>query len=250
MAFDIVWRKLRILGIGAIFSMAPMTVEAADPPGQLAPATIRVVARATVNVKPDRAEIILGVTTNQKTAMAAVSDNDRKMERVLAVLKKEIGEDGEIKTSELSVSPRFQETRDGLQTRHILGYTARNTIRVQVTNIRAAGRLLDLAFQAGANTVDDVRFALKDPDAAQNQALRDASAKARARAHALAEGQGMRVGDVISLSEGQKDGLFGGFDGPYFDAYKRSANVVPMPIEPGSIEVTGTVTVIFVLKPR
>lgn len=153
-------------------------------------------------------------------------------------------------TAALGWEAGLGESRDGLQTRNILDYTARNTIRVQVTNIRAAGRLLDLAFQAGANTVDDVRFALKDPEAAQNQALRDASAKARARAHALAEGQGMRVGDVISLGEGQKDGPFGGIEGVYFDAYKRSANMVPMPIEPGSIEVTGTVTVIFALKPR
>lgn len=249
MDLDAVWRKGRLLGFGAISFLAPLTVEAADWPGQLAPATIRVVARATVSVKPDRAEIILGVTTDKKSAMAAVAGNDRKMERVLAVLKKEIGDDGKVQTSELNVGPRFQLTRDGTQTEHILGYTAKNTIRVQVTNIRATGRLLDIAIQAGANTVDDVRFALEDPEAAQNHALRDASAKARARADALAEGQGMRVGGVVSLSEGQKGALLEAIEGGTSFG-SRHANVVPMPIEPGSIEITGTVTVIFALEPR
>jgi hypothetical protein len=40
------------------------------------------------------------------------------------------------------------------------------------------------------------------------------------------------------------------FEGGYLDAYKRGANVVPMPIDSGSIDVTGRVTVIFGLKPR
>ncbi len=250
MGRDTVWRMVRILGIVAILSIVPMTAVATESPGQPSPGTIRVVARATVNVKPDRAEIILGVTTDKKTATAAIADNDRKMERVLAVLKKEVGSDGELKTSELSVRPRFEESRSGLPTRHILGYTATNTVQIRVTNIRAVGRLLDLAFQAGANTVDEVDFTLRDPEAAQNQALRDASAKVRARASAMAEGQGMRVGDVVSVSEGQRDGLLAAMEGGGFDSYRRGANVVRMPIEPGSIEVTAIVTVIFALKAR
>jgi uncharacterized protein YggE len=235
---------LVVLAISSARSAA--AAESAAPPLRSA---IRVVARATVSVKPDQGELDLGVTTDKKTAAAAVAENDRRMERVLAALKKEVGTDGDVKTSELSVRPRFEESRSGLPTQHILGYTVTNTVQVRVANTRAVGRLLDLAFQAGANTVERVGFTLKDPEAAQNQALRAASAKARTRATAMAEGQGLRVGEVISVSEGEGFDSSVPFEGAY-EKYKARANVLATPLEAGSIEVTATVTVLFALKAR
>lgn len=250
MSSDISSRLRTAVGLVVIVSMVPVAAVASESPGQPSAPTIRVVARGVVTVKPDRAEIILGVTTDKKTATAAVAENDRKMERVLAVLKKEVGSTGEIKTSEITVRSRFEESRTGVQNRHhILGYTAVNTIRIRLPDTRGVGPLLDSAFQAGANTVDDVEFTLKDSETAQNQALREASAKARARAGAMAEGQGMRVGDVMSVSEGQRDSLLAEFQDTA-GSFRRGVAFAPMPLEPGSIEVSATVTVVFALKSR
>jgi hypothetical protein len=226
-----------------MLSMVPWAVAAAEPTIQPTPGTVRVVAGSSVRLKPDQAELALGVTTDKKTATAAVAENERKMQQVLAVLKKEVGPDGEVKTSELTVTPRFEESRTGQLTR-ILGYTVTNMVEVRVANIKSVGRLLDLAFQAGANTTERVSFTLKDPEAAQNTALRAASAKARARATAIAEGQGLRVGDVVSASEGVLDNIIGDKE------YARLAgnNEGSMPVEPGTVEVTATVTVTFALK--
>jgi uncharacterized protein YggE len=211
------------------------------------PSTIRVTAHASVAVKPDQAEIDVGVTTDKKTAAAAVAENERKMNQVIAALKKEIGADGEVKTSEINVSPRFEKSRNGVAQR-ILGYTVTNTVHVRDANVKAAGRLLDAALQSGANTVQRVAFTLKDPEAAQSAALRAASAKARARATAMAEGQGLRVGDVLSVSEGQVSTPFAEEGDVMMRArlYKAEA----MPVEAGTIEVTASVTVVFALKTR
>ena len=65
----------------------------------------------------------------------------------------------------------------------------------------------------------------------------------------MAEGQGMRVGEVVSVSEGERDGLFSEFQDKSL-LHRYSANVVPMPLEPGSIQVSATVTVVFALKTR
>jgi len=219
---------------------------AAESTVHASPSTIRVVARATIAVKPDQAEIDLGVTTEKKTAAAAIAENEGKMEQVLAVLKKEVGADGEVKTSELSVQPRFEEYRKGPATPRIVSYTVTNRVQVRITKISAVGRILDLSFQAGANTVERVDFTLKDPEAAQNQALRAASAKARARATALAEGQGLRAGDVISVSEGDASPFEHGSFALRANAEKNFA----MPIVAGAVEVSATVTVIFALKAR
>ena len=241
---------LRILGAVAISSLFLATAAAAaDVPPPRSPPTIRVVAKATVRAKPDQAEINLGVTTDKKAAAAAVSENQKKMEKVLAAVKKELGADGEVRTSEVSVHPRFDESpRTGRPTERVLGYTANNVIHVRFANIKAVGNLLDVAFQAGATTAEELEFTMKDPEAAQNQALREASAKARARATAMADGQGLHVGDVISVTEGQSYGD-DGVEGVALRA-NLMTNANRTSIESGSIAVTATVTVVFALKPR
>jgi uncharacterized protein YggE len=239
------------LATGAVIS-SPVAAEAAtEPTVQPSPSTIRVVAQATVTAKPDEAELYLGVTTANKTATAAVAANDRKMAEVLAALKKEVGADGDVKTTEVSVQPRFAETRSGDVTARLTGYTVTNTVEVRTSNVRAVGRLLDVAFGAGANTVEQVGFTLKDPEAVQNQALRAASAKARARAAAIADAQGLRVGDVMSMTEGDRGETFLPLEGlAGYRRAKANEQVLAMAVEPGSVEVVATVTVIFALKAR
>jgi uncharacterized protein YggE len=237
---------LRICGVLTISLMTSMVATAAEPSASAQP-TIRVVANSTVAMKPDRAQLILGVTTDKKTATAATAENDKKMEQVLAVLKKEVGADGEVKTAELNVVPRLSAPQRGQPNRPIVGYTVTNTLHVRVADIRSVGRLIDRAFQAGANTVERLEFSVKNPDGAQNEALRAASAKARARATAMADGLGLRVGHVLSVSEGD--------EAETFIARNIRANAdkvggASTPIEPGSIEVTATVTVVFALAAR
>jgi uncharacterized protein YggE len=235
-------------GLLAILSLSFISVTAA---GAELPPSIRVVASASVSMKPDQAELELGVTTDKKTATAAVNENEKKMEQVMAAMKKEVGTDGEVKTAQLSLQPRFQESRDGTPQK-IAGYTVTNTIHVRTTNTKAVGKLLDLAFASGANTVDRVQFTLKDPEAAQNAALKQASAKARARATAMAEGQGLRAGDVLMVSEGEREFPMGvPMEGLAREEKAFAGRVAGnVQVEPGSIEVWGTVTVVFALKAR
>ena len=141
------------------------------------------------------------------------------------------------------MQPRFEETKSGGTTQRILGYTVTHIVHVRTANIRSAGRLLDMAFQAGANTLERVAFALKDPEAAQNHASRGASAKARTRAVAIAEGQGLHVGEVISVSEGDVAESRVDFEGTKM-GYEANLNRARLMPEAGSIEVTASVTAV------
>src|SRR4051794_37632225 len=104
---------LRICGGLAVLLVASTAGAAGERSAPPSSSTIQVVARASVGVMPDRAELDLGVTTDKKTATAATAENQHKMEQVLAALKKEIAAGDYIKTSELSVTPRFAEPRRG-----------------------------------------------------------------------------------------------------------------------------------------
>jgi len=158
---------LKIWGGLVVLLFVPVVAEAAEPAASPRNNTIEVVTQASVAVTPDRALLDLGVTTDKKTATAAIAENDRKMEQVIAALKKEVGAGGEVKTSDLNVTPRFGESKRGEVSRPILGYTVTNIVHVQMADTKAVGRLLDRAFDAGANTVQRVEFTVKDPEAAE-----------------------------------------------------------------------------------
>jgi len=134
---------LKIWGGLVVLLFVPVVAEAAEPAASPRNNTIEVVTQASVAVTPDRALLDLGVTTDKKTATAAIAENDRKMEQVIAALKKEVGAGGEVKTSDLNVTPRFGESKRGEVSRPILGYTVTNIVHVQMADTKAVGRLLD-----------------------------------------------------------------------------------------------------------
>jgi uncharacterized protein YggE len=117
---------------------------------------------------------------------------------------------------------------------------------VVVGDVSAVGRIFDAALEAGANTVEGLTYTLKDPETAQRQALKAASAKARARATAMAEGQGLHVGDVLSVVEGApvERPELAMLSGPVY----RDTGNVPTQVLPGTIDVSATVTVVYALK--
>lgn len=81
------------------------------------------------------------------------------------------------------------------------GYVARNTVEVRVDNLEKLGELLDMAVTAGATSVGDIRFDLKDRAKLEREALRLAVADARARSDAAAAGAGQSIARVVRIEE-------------------------------------------------
>jgi uncharacterized protein len=101
------------------------------------------------------------------------------------------------------------------------------------------GQLIDAAMQAGANNVSRLVFTLKDEQAAQLEALREASAKAKLKAEAVAASLGLKIIRISTVTEGERTIQ------PVFRqvmAARAEAAPVPTPIEPGTVEIRSTVT--------
>jgi uncharacterized protein YggE len=81
------------------------------------------------------------------------------------------------------------------------GYVARNTVEIRVDALDTLGDILDLAVSAGATSVSDIRFDLKEREKLERQALRQAVADARARAEAAAAGSGQSIARVLRIEE-------------------------------------------------
>jgi uncharacterized protein YggE len=228
--------------LGALVAPSLAAAQDLGPPGPMSspPGTIRVVGEATVTARPDLAEVDLGVVSEATTAEAAAADNAKKMDRVISTLRKEVGAGGDVKTVGYLVTQKLGDPKPRERNQPVVGYTVTNVVRVRIPDVKSAGRIVDLGLKSGANEVQRLVFTLKNPDPVQAEALKAAASKARTRANALASALGLRLGNVVSVS----DGDFSQRPIAGIEMSSRALDKVT-PLEAGNLEVHATVTVFF-----
>jgi len=93
-------------------------------------------------IAPDRARIEISVQTRALTAAAAGSENARKQQAVLDALKKLGFASDQLSTVNYSLYPEMQYDKEG-RTARVVGYTAMNTVRVEVRDLTLVGKAID-----------------------------------------------------------------------------------------------------------
>ena len=88
-------------------SLSPRPARAVDPTGSVPEHTISVSGTGTVTLKPDVADLHLGVLINRSTVKAAQADAAGAMTRVIAALKALGIADKDIQTSNVSLQPTY-----------------------------------------------------------------------------------------------------------------------------------------------
>jgi hypothetical protein len=211
------------------------------------PPQIRVTGHARISAQPEQAEVDIGVVTEAAEAGDAGRLNAEKLDRVLKALQNAFGPGARFETVGYSLNPVYRHDEPRSQPA-ITGYHASNTLRIRDLQISQVGKAIDTATKSGANSVHNIVFKLKDEAAVQSRALRDAAADARAKAHALAEALGLRVVRILAATEGEPEVV------RPLPAYRGeiamfSAPSPPTPIEPGTIEVRASVTLVVEVSP-
>jgi uncharacterized protein YggE len=211
------------------------------------PPSVTAIAEAVIHAEPNQAEVHLGVVTQARSAPQAGKENAEKLARVMAELKKLLGKEDELKTVSYSLHPNYRYPQGGKP--EITGYTAANILRIKTGDLTGVGKLIDAAMQSGANAINRLAFTLKDEQAAQMEALRLAVQKAKAKAEGMAGSLGLRVTRILAVSEGERAIR------PLVMPMAREAQMdalaaAPTPVEPGSIEVRSSVTLIGELGAR
>ena len=205
-----------------------------DPSG---PPVIRTHGEAVLTVEPDRAEIQIGVETEDSSAQVATQKNAARADAVLKALHELLGRDADIRTVGYSIHPVYSTPRDG---RNILThYKAANVIRVKTDQIKRVGEIIDRANKAGANTMGGLEFTLKDDAAVQLKALEQASQEARAKADAIASALGIKIKRILQVEE------TGEGPRPYprnrgFSSLSMAAEATP--VEAGTLDIQAAVT--------
>jgi uncharacterized protein YggE len=198
--------------------------------------SIRVTGDAVVTAKPDRAQIDVGVLTQEKQSQNAATQNARAMDSVLSALHRLLGPDADIKTINYTLSPDYQYRPIGGKP-SVSSYTAMNVVRVTVDELDKVGSVIDTATQAGANHIESVRYTVRDPQVLHSQAVREAALKAKANAEVLAAALNLKVLRTLTVEE---TGEPGAPDVSLADM-REAAAPAPTPVQSGSFVVTANV---------
>lgn len=239
---------MRILPALAL-SAASSVALAQPPPGPRPPpppATLTVAGTAHVSEAPDRVYIDLGVTTEAQRSQVATSQNAARLSALIAAVKRVSGPGAELTTTGYSVTPRYHYARTGGPP-SIAGYSVSNVVRVRLDDLTRTGRVIDAATRAGSNNVQDIRFALRDEQAARTEALRQAARNARQDAEALVGALDLKFVRILAVSE--QSPAAGRPIYPQGGQFKMSAAAAPTPVEPGTIDVNATVTLTVEVAP-
>jgi len=203
---------------------------------------ITVPGQGTVIVEPDIASIRLGVNVVAETAGAARKSAATKMKAVLdAVTKKGVAR-RDVQTSLVSLNPTIDYSKGN--TPRITGYQLQNAVSVTLRNLSKAGDVIDVALGAGASSLDSLDFRLEDPREATRKARAAAMDDARARGETIARAAGSKLGEVLTVAEGES------FSPPApFPAARMAlkAHAATTPVESGSQAISVGLAVTFAL---
>ncbi len=219
---------------------ACMTVAVLAVPAAAAEAKrhISVTGEGRVAAVPDMATLSLGVTEAAPEAGAAMAAAAKAARAIMDRLAAMDIPARDIRTSRVTLSPIWSDRDDG-RPRRITGYRAEYGVAVRIRDLARVGPAIDATVQAGGNDFDGLAFSVQDEaplrDAARQQAVRDAMARAKL----LAQAAGVTLGPVVRIDEG-------GVATPRpYEMRAAAAMSDAMPVAPGEISVTARVGMVF-----
>jgi uncharacterized protein len=245
----VLWVVLLLIGAGPAMGQAQVPPPG-RPEGELPSTSLTVMGQGEVMVDADRAFVALGTTAQAENAEQAQQRVNEVMQRAIQAIREHGIEREAIRTQRLTLHPVYSEQRmlrpepagrpERPQEPRIVGYRASNIVEVRLDELEKVGSVIDAGMSEGMNQVEGVRFELRDPTRAQQEALRRAAQQATRKAQGLAEALEMRLDGLVHI-------------------YEATAPVMPLrmeramvaaegfatPVEPGQIQVQAQVTLIY-----
>jgi uncharacterized protein YggE len=233
---------LLIAGLASPLFSAPRIL-AANPTPTSNEHTISVSGTGKVTLTPDTADLRLGVNVTAASVKAARAAAAQRMAAVIAALKGLGIADKDIRTAWVSLQPTY-DYQSGTNPPRVTGYTFANSISVTIHDLDKVGDAIDNSLAAGATNLDGISFRVADEAAAEAQAREAAMTEAKAKAQTLASAAGVSISGVAAISETVSPIpypiSYGGMGAP-------ASKDVATPIQPGTSEVSVSVTVVYLI---
>jgi uncharacterized protein YggE len=205
-------------------------------------------ATAEIELKPDRATLVFTVESRGATAAKAGNETARKARAVLDTLRMLGVAADQLTTASVEISPEYVYPGQN-QPPRVSGYVARNSVHVEILRLEQAGALIDAGLAKDATGIGSLTFASSKSNEARRQAIELAVLKAKTEAEAMAKAAGGALGGLIELSAQPS------YQRPMpqqmaLKSMSAARGDEQMPISPGQLTVSATVTGRWGYTPR
>ncbi|ANL35145.1 MULTISPECIES: SIMPL domain-containing protein [Rhizobium] len=211
-------------------------------------AVISVTGDGESSVAPDMAIVTLSVVKQAKTAREALDENNKAMKDVLDALKSGGIAERDLQTSGFSIQPQYNYPQpvDGQQQQpQLIGYQTINAVTVRLRDLAKLGQVIDQSVTLGINQGGDIQFTNDKPEAAIEEARKDAVAEAVKKAKTLSEAAGVKLGRIIEINENEPRPL----PQPAYRATMMKEADAAVPVQAGETTYNVSVTVTFAIEP-
>ncbi|WP_042049461.1 SIMPL domain-containing protein [Aeromonas dhakensis] len=184
------WRSL--LTLSALVVSAPLfAIEVPQAPHLV------VSGYAEQKAEPDMLTLNVSVTALEKQGIKAKQQVDGKVAAFFGQLEGLGIKRTDVEAGNLVISPEYQYPQN--KKPELVGYRAQRQLAVKLYQLDKLSELMDTALKAGLESVSQIEYGLKTPQAMKEQARLGAVEDARSKAESLAKAFGMKLGKVYSV---------------------------------------------------
>jgi len=204
-------------------------------------ARITVTGTGKVSGVPNQLALSMGVQTSGASVATALREANSAVRSITAVLRHSGVAVPDIQTSGLSIYPNYS-ANSGVPS----GYQVSEQLTITLRRLSVAGGQISAAARAGGNAtvINGVSLNLSNTSTLMASARAKAVADAKAKATAYARALGRPLGPVASMSETTAAQPY---PVPEFATNSAARASSPVPVHPGTQQLSVTVTVVFAL---
>ena len=207
--------------------------------------TITIEGSGKITATPNIAVTDIGLVTEKADVAEAQAENSKKMNDLIAGLKKlDIAAD-DIKTTQYQVYPKYSYEEKRGST--ITGYSVSQSVHVKIRDLNKISAVLAAVGSFGANQVSGIQFTIDEPKNLETEARAAAIEDAQDRAKILSKDLGVRLGKVVGFSESAR----GGAPMPYAMMDKATAGgyaeAAPQ-IQSGTLDIQSNVVITYEIR--
>ena len=236
---------VRIAAVVAVVSLVSASPAVADASS---PSTLSVDGSGSVMVRPDVASVSVSVARSDAKSAVALSAANQRVGAIVAAIRAAGVPKAGIQTDFIDVSRRTVRVGPRQHQHRVRRYTATESLSVTST-ASIAGRVIDAATRAGADSINGPDFSFSDPSAGVVAATNAALADARRRGNAAAASLGYRVTGVESVNLNPQSTAVSPVGAGGVGRGSTPTPTPPTNVHPGAEEVDATVAIVYTIAP-
>jgi len=207
---------------------------------------ITVSGSGTTLVNADYAMVTLGVVHMEKDVLKAQEKVNSAINAIRASLIESGVSKEDINTDQVRINARYDYS--GLIEK-IVGYSASSYLVIRTNDMENVGNVIDVAFSAGANTLDGIEFFAENTDKAREESLTFAVTDARKKAEIIAKAAGLTITGIEAINESYSYTQESARNAVFKNAVMEdSAAYGQTVVQSAKLSVQANVSIVFVAK--